>query len=223
MPKHVSALMLQRGLLVATRPYPGAKKLIASRASLNLRRSEPVSGSVAPSHDAGEISGNTSPLTLRSTTADSQAASALRRRGRKPLPKSVPTPSEARLLALLDRPRRATELVPLLGLTRERVSQLIRALLEREFIRSGDPESPTSIVALKQDPSLLLPLEQERLLNRFPEAEATTLSRIVNLGQIPKVKIAAIADSLLEAGLIEQAGLSSRVRTKVVYSGCDTG
>lgn len=209
MPRPVSALTLQKGLLDAIRPFAEAKKLAALRASLNLRRSGPASGAVVSSRDAGEISGNTSHLTLRSTTADSQAAPAPRRRGPKPLPKSVPTPSESRLLELLDRPRRGRELAPLLGVTHERVRQMIATLLERDFMRSGDPESPTSIVARKHDPSLLLRLEQERLLNRFPEAEATTLSRIVNLGHSSRAQIAMIADSLLEAGLIEKAGVSS--------------
>jgi DNA-binding MarR family transcriptional regulator len=209
MPRSVSVLTLQRGLLDAIRPCVEPKKLAAVRASLNFRESGPASGAVASSHDAGEISGNTSHLSLRSTTADSQAAPAPRRRGPKPLPKSVPTRSESRLLELLDRPRRGRELAPLLGVTHERVRQMIATLLERDFIRSGDPESPTSIVALKQDPSLLLPLAQERLLNRFPEADATTLGRIANLGHTSKAKLATIADSLLEAGLIEKAGVSS--------------
>src|ERR1700733_10637443 len=101
MPRSVSVLTLQRGLLDATRPCVEPKKLAAVRASLNFRESGPASGDVASSHDAGEISGNTSHLSLRSTTADSQAAPAPRRRGPKPLPKSVPTRSESRLLELL--------------------------------------------------------------------------------------------------------------------------
>jgi DNA-binding MarR family transcriptional regulator len=125
------------------------------------------------------------------------------------LPKSVPTPSESRLLALLDRPRRATELTLLLGLTRERVRQMIATLLEREFIRPGDPESPTSIVALKQDQSLLLRRDQARLLSRFPATEATTLSRIANLSRASRAQVATIADSLRVAGLIEPAGVAS--------------
>jgi DNA-binding MarR family transcriptional regulator len=56
---------------------------------------------------------------------------------------------------------------------------------------------------------LLLRLEQERLLSRFPEVAATTLSRIANLGHWSRAKIATIADSLLEARLIEKAGVSS--------------
>jgi DNA-binding MarR family transcriptional regulator len=209
MPRPVSALTLQKGLLDAIRPRAETKKLAALRASLNFRRSGPASEAVAASRDAGEISGNTSHPALRSATADSQAAPAPRRRGRKPLPKSVPTPSESRLLELLDRPRRGRDLAPLLGVTHERVRQMIATLLERDFIRSGDPETPTSIIELKQDPSLLLRLEQERLLNRFPEAKATTLSRIVNLGHLSKAKITAIAATLLQAGLIEKAGASS--------------
>jgi len=87
---------------------------------------------------------------------------------------------------------------------------MIVALLERDFIRSADRQYPTSIIALKSDPSLLLRPEQERLLNRFPEFKATTLSRIVNLAHTPREKVATIADSLLNAGLIEKTGVATR-------------
>ena len=130
-------------------------------------------------------------------------------RGRKYSPRYYPTPSEARLLALLDRPRHGSELGPLLGVTRERVRQLIASLLEHDVIRSGDPVHAVSVIARKDDPSLLLSMEQERLLNRFPDAEATRLSRIANLGHIPLGRIARIADALCAVELIETIGAAA--------------
>ena len=144
-------------------------------------------------------------------------------RGRKYSPRYYPTPSEARLLALLDRPRHGSELGPLLGVTRERVRQLIASLLEHDVIRSGDPVHAVSVIARKDDPSLLLSMEQERLLNRFPDAEATRLSRIANLGHIPLGRIARIADALCAVELIETIGASAGSRALATIRRRDQG
>jgi DNA-binding MarR family transcriptional regulator len=179
------------------------------RLSLKLPRLHPglrldASRSTAAGHERG---------TERLTPHETVTAIALppaTRRGRKPLSRSVATPSEARLLTMLDRPRRATELAKLLGVTRERVRQLIFRLLALDFIRSADPAAPTSVVARKDDPSLLLRMEQACVLSRFPDDEATTLSRIVGLVHIPRERLTIIAEALREAGLIETAGTAEQ-------------
>jgi DNA-binding MarR family transcriptional regulator len=181
------------------------KQLIALRANLHHRQPRRAPKTEASSSRVTEADGGPD-LTLPGKTADSQLATTVRKRGRKPLPKSIPTPSETRLLELLDQPRRGRELAPMLGVTHERVRQMIAALLERDFIRSGDPEYPTSIIARRNDTSLLLRLEQERLLNRFPDSKATTLGRITNLSHTPRATIDAIAETLRAAGLIEKTG-----------------
>jgi DNA-binding MarR family transcriptional regulator len=114
--------------------------------------------------------------------------------------------SAARLLALLDRPRRGAELTTLLGVTRQRVHQLVVALSALGLIRLADPTYPTFAIALKNDPSSLLRPGQERVLSAFPETEATTLSKVTLAVQMTAEKLAAIAESLLEAGLIEKTG-----------------
>jgi len=218
MVKYVSAHTLTSTLQNVVRPPAESKEQIALRVSLHLPRPEraPAASALSPnalSPGALLLRGDdddrgTSRPSLCGKGVGGTVAPGGRHRGRKPLPKSIPTPSEARLLALLDRPRRGTELAPLLGVTRQRVNQMIVTLLEREFIRPADPENRTSIIALRDDPSPLLRLEQERLLSRFPDGEATTLSRIVNLTHTPKEKIASIADSLCKTGLIEKTAVS---------------
>jgi DNA-binding IclR family transcriptional regulator len=119
---------------------------------------------------------------------------------------AVPGGSASRLLASLDRPRRGAELVTLFGVTRQRVHQLVVALTARGLIRSADPNYPTFVVVLRDDPSTLLRPDQERALSAVPGTEATTLSKIAVVTNMYAGKTARIAESLREAGLIEKTG-----------------
>ncbi len=210
MAKFGSVQQLETAFFRALRPRTVSNEAFMLRAGQRLRRLRPTFAASARDDDGGALR----PLP-RDETTDSQGAGATPTdsagddRGRKHSPRYCPTPSEARLLALLDRPRHGSELGPLLGVTRERVRQLITSLLEHDVIRSGDPVHAVSVIARKDDPSLLLSMEQERLLNRFPDSEATTLSRIANLGHIPMGRIARVADALCAAGLIETEGESA--------------
>jgi DNA-binding IclR family transcriptional regulator len=129
-----------------------------------------------------------------------------RKRGRPPETPSHPGPAASRLLALLDRPRRGEELRNLLGVTRQRVHQLVVTLLAFDLIRTADPDSPTFVVARKDDLSALLRPDQERVLSAFPEAIATTLSKIAQAVNMPRAKVVSIAASLRDTGLIERGG-----------------
>src|SRR3954453_10010739 len=60
---------------------------------------------------------------------------------------------EARLLACLDRPRRGAELAGLLGVTRQRIHQLVIKLSARGVIRCALQTYPTFVVAAANDPS----------------------------------------------------------------------
>ena len=112
------------------------------------------------------------------TELDSAPAPVVRKRDPKHSPKTVPSRAAMRLLAALDRPRRGSELSALLGVSRERVRQLIGQLADMGLVRSANPGRRTTVVARHDDPTLLLAREQARVLNRFMEAEAATVSQI---------------------------------------------
>jgi len=112
-------------------------------------------------------------------------------------------------MGLLDRPRRGAELPALLGLTRQRVHQLIVALSARGLIRSADASCLSFVIARKEDASTLLSQDQARVLSAFPEGKATTLSRIALVIQMNSGKIAMTAESLRRAGLIEKIGTAT--------------
>jgi DNA-binding MarR family transcriptional regulator len=115
-----------------------------------------------------------------------------------------------RLLLLLDRPRHGPELHRLLGVSRQRVHQVLDDLYERGLIRPADPDNPTFAVARRDDSTLLLRSEQERMLSVFPDGTATTLAKIGKAMGRSGREVAGIAESLLDAGLIENMGRTKR-------------
>jgi DNA-binding IclR family transcriptional regulator len=195
--------------LEALRLGTDRKVLIALRAGLDLKQTKKALGRLASLDLAITHGYRTWHLTPRGKAVDISIAPERRGRGRPPSTREAYGPSAARLLALLDHPRRGAELSTLLGVTRQRIHQLVVVLSVRGAIRSADPDYPTFVVALKDDPSTLLRQEQENVLSAFPETEATTLSKIMLVTQRHAAKVARIAETLREAGLIEKTGTAT--------------
>jgi DNA-binding MarR family transcriptional regulator len=130
-----------------------------------------------------------------------------RTRGRKPSRTVVPGSTAARLLALLETPRHRADLPGLLGVTRERVRQLVVSLSAAGRIRgAGSEDSPIFALALIGDPVVLLTNAQERVLSAFAEEKPTTLSRLAAVAHRSPAAMAQIADFLRDNGLIEEVG-----------------
>jgi DNA-binding MarR family transcriptional regulator len=209
MPIPVSLDAPEAACLEALRSGISRKVLIALRAGLNLLQTIRALKMLAALELAVIDDRRTWHITRRGKTANISIAPAVRRRGRKSMTTPTPGASAARLLELLDRPRRGAELAKLLGVTRQRVHQLVFALSALGLIRFADAAYPTFVIAHKDDPSTLLRPDQERVLSAFPEIEATTLSKIALVLQTSAAKLAAIAEYLLEAGLIERTGVAT--------------
>jgi DNA-binding IclR family transcriptional regulator len=209
MPKPISLRASEAACLDALRSGTERQALIAMRAGLNLPRTKAALRTLASLKLAIIDRDHTWHVTRQGMAARILIAPTVRTRGRPPETALVPGTSAARLMALLDRPRRGAELVELLGVTRQRVHQLVVALSARGLIRSADPNYPTFVIALKDDPSTLLLQEQERVLSAFPEAHATTLSKIALVTPMYRGKVDTIAESLVKTGLIEKTGIAT--------------
>jgi DNA-binding MarR family transcriptional regulator len=127
-------------------------------------------------------------------------------RGRKPSRTVVPGSTAARLLALLETPGHRADLPRLLGVTRERVRQLVVSQSAAGRIRGAGSEDPIFALALTDDPVVLLTYAQERVLSAFGEEKPTTLSRLAAVAHRTPAVMAQIADILRDVGLIEKAG-----------------
>ena len=186
---------------------PEAKELVALRASLGLLRNGSGRAEAGTPVQTNRVRHASPAGTSATEVRKADAGAVPDRRSETPVRAAQPSRAEARLLALLDQPRRGTELPDLLGVTRERVRQLLVGLSKKDLIRSAELDRPTSVVARKNDLSLLLRHDQERVLSRFPESGATTLRKIAALVRIPAAGVGSIAGTLCEAGLIETAGM----------------
>ena len=135
-----------------------------------------------------------------------------RRRGGNAFGRLVAGSTADRLLNTLDRPMRGVELVDCLGVTRQRVHQLIVRLHAQGRVRLGDQEKILHIVARSDDPSLLLTHEEERILSALPDEAATTIPRLATAAHMPSAAAKNVVEHLCKMGLFEKAG-SSRGHT----------
>jgi DNA-binding MarR family transcriptional regulator len=145
-------------------------------------------------------------LTARGRTAPFSVLPEVGTRGRKPSRTVVPGSPAARLLALLETPRHRADLPGLLGVTRERVRQLVVSQSAAGRIRGPGSGDPIFALALTDDPVVLLTYAQERVLSAFGEEKPTTLSRLAAVAHRSPAVMAQIADFLRDVGLIEKAG-----------------
>lgn len=209
MSNSIAIRAFEAACLDALRSGAARKVPLALRAGLSLGQTNLALGTLASLGLATANGHRTWLLTPRGKAADVVIGPAARKRGRPPGMRSIPGPSAARLLALLDRPRRGTELPALLGVTRQRVHQLVVDLSALALIRSADPDCLAFVIALKDDPSALLRQDQERVLSAFPETQATTLLNVARVMRMSAGRIATIADCLRKAGLIAKTGTAT--------------
>ncbi len=135
-----------------------------------------------------------------------------RRRGGKAFGRLVAGSTAERLLNTLDRPMRGVELVERLGVTPQRVHQLIVRLHAQDRVRLGDRGNILHIVARSDDPALLLTRDEERMLSALPDGVATTVPRLAAGARMRSARVINVVGHLYEMGLVEKAG-SSRSRT----------
>jgi DNA-binding IclR family transcriptional regulator len=131
-----------------------------------------------------------------------------RRRGPKRLATAAAGSSAARLLDELHRPMRGAELARRLGLTTQRIRQLVVKLYAQGLVRLGDRRKVLFLVARSGDRTALLCPRAERALSAFPEEAPTTAAKLSVRTRVPKADMEEALARLLDGGLIEPAGSS---------------
>jgi DNA-binding IclR family transcriptional regulator len=109
-------------------------------------------------------------------------------------------PSGRHLLELLERPMRGDEIALKLGVTRQRVHQLLVQLHAQGRVRFGG-RNPL-IVAHSDDETLLLSRDEERVLSRMPEAYATDATKIKAATGLPTQRARRTLERLVNKSLI---------------------
>jgi Mn-dependent DtxR family transcriptional regulator len=109
----------------------------------------------------------------------------------------------ARLFQILDRPMRGRELARTLGVTRQRVHQIVVRELASGRLRCGDRLSPLLIVARADDRSLLLDSAEEQALSALSENEVATVRRMASRIRVPQARMTFLAEALRTKGLFD--------------------
>jgi DNA-binding MarR family transcriptional regulator len=110
-----------------------------------------------------------------------------------------------RLLATLDRPGRGQDLARQLGISRQRLLQLVVRFFADGRLKLGDLERPTHIIARSDDNSILLTRDQELLLSALPGDAATTVMKLKAAISMPYNRLHASISALQGLRLLNQS------------------
>jgi DNA-binding IclR family transcriptional regulator len=117
--------------------------------------------------------------------------------------RAAPGASGLRLLALLDRPMRGREIAERLGITHQRVLQLVIRLHARGYVSIGDQENILWMVMREGDKTHLLSRDQERVLSAIPREYVTDAKKIRLVAHLPEEKVEKILEKLITTRLVE--------------------
>jgi len=134
--------------------------------------------------------------------------------------RGAPRGSGWRLLALLNRPRRGKEIAEKLGLSPQRVHQLVVKLHARGYLSVADPEHPLWLVMRAGDKTRLLSRKEERVLSAVPRAYVTDATKIRLAVGMADAVVAKTLEALLAAKLVESfEGLRGHQVYRVTLAG----
>jgi len=131
-----------------------------------------------------------------------------RRRGGKQFGRLVPGSTAVRLLESLDRPMRGADLVDCLGVSRQRIHQLVIKLHAQGRLRFADDDAVLHVVARVDDSTVLLGRDEERILSALPDDAPTTVPKLTARTHMTVERATVSLVGLREKGLIEPAGAS---------------
>jgi DNA-binding IclR family transcriptional regulator len=114
----------------------------------------------------------------------------------------LPGPGVRRLLDALNRPMRGDQLAERLGITLQRVRQLVVKLHAQGLVKFGDPERILEVVSRTKDKTVLLSRDEARVLSAIPDAYATDVTKIRLAALLPERSIQQILDHFVARALV---------------------
>jgi DNA-binding IclR family transcriptional regulator len=208
-PHNLALTNSQAACLIALRQGNETKPSLAIAAKLDLTKTATALAVLARLGLAKQNQAKRWHATARGKICRYNAVPDRLRRGR-----DVPGIGGLRLLALLDRPMRGGEIVEKLGITHQRVRQLIIQLHARGYVRLGDRENIFWMVMRAGDKTRLLSRDEERVLSVIPREYVTDITKIRLATCMPANKVISIIEKLNISGLVET---SNGLRRDQVY------
>lgn len=113
-----------------------------------------------------------------------------------------PDASPQKLLLMLDTPKKGAVLYRELGITRQRLLQVVAILHSRGAIRIADYENPTFLIARIDDQSMLLTSIEERFLSAMPVGVEVSRPAIVRCVPMGAQIFTRVLGNLVEKGMV---------------------
>lgn len=214
-PRNLLLTPAQAACLIALRSGKDSQSKIAIEAKLGLEKATAALGKLAELALAERHQTKGWRATRRGKTCRFDTAPDQPRRNAL-----APGAGARRLLELLDRPMRGSEIVERLGITRQGVHQLLIKLHAGGHVRFVDSESPFWLVMRADDKTPVLSRNEERVLSAAPREYATDAAKIRIAAGVPEAEIHEILERLLIRRLIEA---SEGLRGNRVYRVTEAG
>ena len=129
-------------------------------------------------------------------------------------------PGARRLLDVLDRPMQGNELAEKLGITLQRVRQLVVKLHAQGLVKFGDPERILEVVTRTKDKTILLSRDEARVLSAIPDAYATNATKIRLAVLLPDKSVQQILDRLVARHFVAaQDGFTDKTIYQITAAG----
>jgi DNA-binding IclR family transcriptional regulator len=109
--------------------------------------------------------------------------------------------SARRMLEALETPMGARQVAEAIGVTPQRVMQLLLRLVSAGQLRTGDAAAPSFIIALAGDARRLLNRHEARLLSVLPESDPAPLGAVAAASHLARKEADIVLWTLAEAGL----------------------
>jgi DNA-binding IclR family transcriptional regulator len=187
----------QAACLIALRHHKESQPKIAIEAKLALAKTATALRTLARLGLAKHDEAKRWHVTVRGKTCRFETVPDRRRNS------GLPGPGGRRLLELLDRPMRGSEVVEKLGITHQGVRQLLIKLHAQGHVSFADPENPFWIVTRAGDKTSLLSRDEERVLSAIPREYATNATKLRLATRVPENKVQKVLERLIVRGLVE--------------------
>jgi DNA-binding MarR family transcriptional regulator len=205
----------QAACLVALRLRKESKTEIAIRAKLDLKKAAMALDALQELGLARRGAMNRWHPTGRGRNCRFKATPDRIRRG-----SALPGPSARRLLDVLDRPMQGNELAERLGITRQRVRQLVIKLHAQGLVKFGDSERILEVVTRTKDKTILLSRDEARVLSAIPDAYATNATKIRLAVLLPEKSVQQILDRFVARHfVVAQDGFADRTIYQITAAG----
>jgi predicted transcriptional regulator len=189
----------QEACLVALRSRKESKTDIAIRAKLDLKKAEKALEALKELGLARRDEKNSWHFTRRGRDCRFKVIPDRIRRG-----SGLLGPGARRLLDALNRPMRGDQLAERLGITLQRVRQIVVKLHAQGLVKFGDPERILEVVSRTKDRTVLLSHDEARVLSAIPDAYATNLTKIRLAVLLPVKNVQQILDSLVARHIVAE-------------------